>query len=354
MASKGGNNAFPIIIKKVKKGGHGGHHGGAWKVAYADFVTAMMAFFLLLWLLNVTTDIQKRGIADYFEPTISSKSMSGAGGVLGGLTVGSPGSQEVPLSKPSFTLDRPGLRQPNEGDDGEEGGGAGKNHDDPDSDSNPATAQGDTGAKAKPLSDAELEKKLEAREEKRFEAAEKALRDAVEKVPDLKDLAQNLMIDRTPEGLRIQIVDQAKQPMFPTGSADISDPARKLISLVTQVVQRLPNKISITGHTDSTPYGGWKTYSNWELSADRANASRREFISDGLPPDRIARIMGMADRDPIIANDPAAPANRRISIVLLREAKEEAQAAEAAAAAAAPTPVPTPVSAPLPAPSKPH
>jgi chemotaxis protein MotB len=333
--AKGNNNAFPIIIKKIKKGGHGGHHGGAWKVAYADFVTAMMAFFLLLWLLNVTTDIQKRGIADYFEPTISSKSMSGAGGVLGGLTVGSPGSQEVPLSKPSISLDRPGLRQPNEGDEGDEGGGAGQSKDDSDNDSNPATAPGTTGDKAKPLSDAEAEKKLAAREEKRFEAAEQALRQAVQQVPDLKDLAQNLVIDRTPEGLRIQIVDQAQQPMFPTGSADLSEPARKLVALVTQVVQRLPNKISITGHTDSTPYGGWRQYSNWELSADRANASRREFISNGMPPERIARVIGMADRDPIVVADPAAPRNRRISIVLLREAREEAQAA-----AASPSPAP--------------
>src|SRR5581483_10903817 len=122
MAKHGGS--APIIIKKVKKGGHGGHHGGAWKVAYADFVTAMMAFFLLLWLLNVTTDVQKRGIADYFEPTITSKSNSGAGGVLGGLTVGSPGSETVPLSQPNFTPAQTALRQPAEGDEGNEGGGS--------------------------------------------------------------------------------------------------------------------------------------------------------------------------------------------------------------------------------------
>src|ERR1700733_5492602 len=123
MASKG--NAVPVIIKKVKSGGHGGHHGGAWKVAYADFVTAMMAFFLLLWLLNVTTDVQKRGIADYFDPTISSKSQSGAGGGLGGLTIGSPGAQATPTSSPALEIARMALRQPNEGDDGNEGGTAG-------------------------------------------------------------------------------------------------------------------------------------------------------------------------------------------------------------------------------------
>src|ERR1700728_4538878 len=122
MAAK--RNAAPVIIKKVKAAGHAAHHGGAWKVAYADFVTAMMSFFLLLWLLNVTTDVQKRGIADYFEPTITSKSNSGAGGVLGGLTVGSPGSETVPLSQPNFTPAQTALRQPADGDDGDDGGSA--------------------------------------------------------------------------------------------------------------------------------------------------------------------------------------------------------------------------------------
>src|SRR5579875_2243797 len=120
MAKRGGQ----IIIKKVKKGGHGGHHGGAWKVAYADFVTAMMSFFLLLWLLNVTTDVQKRGIADYFEPTISSRSQSGAGGVLGGQTIGDPGAQSIPLSAPNLQMARMAERQPKEGEDGNQGGGA--------------------------------------------------------------------------------------------------------------------------------------------------------------------------------------------------------------------------------------
>jgi hypothetical protein len=120
---------IPVIIKKVKSRGEHAHHGGAWKVAYADFVTAMMAFFLLLWLLNVTTDIQKRGIADYFEPTIASKSQSGAGGVLGGLTIGQPGAQAVPLSAPALAINRPALRQPNEGDQGNEGGTAGHDAD---------------------------------------------------------------------------------------------------------------------------------------------------------------------------------------------------------------------------------
>src|SRR5579875_2087626 len=167
MAKHGGS--APVIIKKIKKGGHGGHHGGAWKVAYADFVTAKMAFFLLLWLLNVTTDVQKRGIADYFEPTITSKSNSGAGGVLGGLTVGSPGSETVPLAQPNFAPPQNALRQPNDGDSGNEGGSAGS---DPDQDNDSASAG---AAQDKKLTEAEFQKEAAEREEKRFEEAKKAL-----------------------------------------------------------------------------------------------------------------------------------------------------------------------------------
>jgi chemotaxis protein MotB len=331
----------PVIIKKIKKGGHGGHHGGAWKVAYADFVTAMMAFFLLLWLLNVTTDVQKRGIADYFEPTITSKSNSGAGGVLGGLTVGSPGSETIPLSQPNFNPAQTALRQPNEGEDGNEGGSAGRDSSQ-DNDNNGAGPSNNTGvgpsnnsgtgpAPEKKLTEAEFQKEAAEREEKRFEEAKKALEDAVKGSPELQALAKNLMIDETPEGLRIQLVDQDKSPMFPLGSAEMMDPAKKLMTLVAQVINKLPNKISITGHTDSTQYAFGAKYSNWELSADRANATRREFQNDGVPADRLARVIGMADQDPINKTNPSDPENRRISIVLLRQNQENATAAQSPA-----------------------
>ena len=310
----------PIIIKKIKKGGHG-HHGGAWKVAYADFVTAMMAFFMLLWLLNVTTDVQKRGIADYFEPTITSKSASGAGGVLGGLTVGSPGASSVSQSLPSFELSHNALRQPTEGDDGDDGGTAGQDKEQSDTAGAPV-ANDDTnnGSNAnKKVSDEELQKQLAAKEEKQFQDAKSALEQAVKQVPDLQGLAQNLKIDETPEGLRIQLVDQDKSAMFPTGSAEPGDTAKKLTSLVAQVIAKLPNKVSITGHTDSTQYAANAKYTNWELSTDRANASRREFIAQGFAPTRLQRVVGMADGDPIDKANPSDPQNRRISIVLLRE-----------------------------------
>jgi len=313
----------PVIIKKVKGKGEHAHHGGAWKVAYADFVTAMMAFFLLLWLLNVTTDIQKRGIADYFEPTIASKSQSGAGGVMAGQTIGQSGAQAVPTSLPSLALNRPALRQPDDGDDGDEGGRAG--HDTTTTDNGAqAGVEARTGEapKKEQLSAEELERRLAEREERRFAAAEFTLRQAVEQLPELKGLADNLIVDRTPEGLRIQLVDQEKSPMFALGSYELVDSARKLIAVVTQVVQRLPNQITITGHTDAVPYPGGRKYTNWELSADRANASRREFIADGLPEDRIGRVTGVADRDPLVIDQPTSPRNRRISVVLLRDAKE--------------------------------
>ncbi len=174
-----------------------------------------------------------------------------------------------------------------------------------------------------------------AREEQRFEDAKKALENAVQSSPELQGLAKNLKIEDTPEGLRIQLVDQDKTPMFPVGSADMLDPAKKLMALVAQVIKKLPNKISITGHTDSTQYALGAKYTNWELSADRANATRREFMTDGVPSDRLSRVVGMADQDPIDKANPSDPQNRRISIVLLRKAKDNPPTQ--AAAAPAPT-----------------
>jgi chemotaxis protein MotB len=327
-----------IIIKKIKKGDHGGHHGGAWKVAYADFVTAMMAFFLLLWLLNVTTDVQKRGIADYFEPTISLKqAASGADGILGGRVIGNPGAMTISGAAPSLALPMPALRQPDEGDEGNENGAPGKSDKEKDPKADKLDDLAKLGqaleGKLKPgesedlkekLKDPKFQKQLAELEERSFAAAEFALRQAIQDVPDLKNLSENLMVDRTPEGLRIQLVDQEKSSMFPLGSTEMHGPAKKLMAQVATIVHKLPNKISVTGHTDATPYSRQGNYGNWELSTDRANASRRELLANGLALDRIAKVVGMADRDPLFANEPTSPRNRRISIVLLREAKPEA------------------------------
>ena len=339
-----------VIIKKIKKGGHGGHHGGAWKVAYADFVTAMMAFFLLLWLLNVTTDVQKRGIADYFEPTLAVKSeFSGSGGILGGKAIGKPGALQQDAVAPSVSMPIPAERQPDDGDDGEEAGDPRKALD-PGDPSDPQRAEksqladkadkankadkadkadaGDFAARLDKITEAAAAKSAAEREERQFAAAEFALRQAMQDIPDLKSLAENLVVDRTPEGLRIQIVDQDKTSMFALGSSEMSEPAKKLMALVTQVVQRLPNKVSVSGHTDATPFARIGNYGNWELSADRANASRRALVAAGLPSERIARVVGVADRDPMVADQPNSPRNRRISMVLLHEGKNPGTVAE--------------------------
>ena len=278
-----GHNA--IIIKKIKKAEHG-HHGGAWKVAYADFVTAMMAFFLLLWLLNVTTDVQKRGIADYFAPTSASlSSTSGAGDVLSGRTLSASGSRVGEGGVPSVVVSLTPPPPPSN---------------DIDEDQNPD--------------------ELEAvREQERFDEALAAIKQALNDSAELSDLTKNLLMDMTSEGMRIQIIDQESGSLFRSGSAEMRSRTRMLLQQIAQVISRLPNDVSITGHTDATPFGGG-SYTNWELSADRALASRRTLIAQGVEENRIVRVVGRADQEPLIEEDPFLAENRRISIVLLRGA----------------------------------
>jgi chemotaxis protein MotB len=321
-----GTNQPPIIIKKKKRGGGHGHHGGAWKVAYADFVTAMMAFFLLLWLLNATTEEQRIGIANYFAPSVAPDATSGSNGVMGGQTVTTDGAMVAENSTPSVTVE---IQTPPAETDGSDGGAADANAADAsavlaaaqsDSADQASSSQQQTALVQQPdSSDQEAQKLLKELEDEQFRQAEHQLRQAIQQVPDLKTLAQNLIIDRTPEGMRIQLVDQDRISMFSSGSAKMEDYTKKLLDLVAQVVARMPNKISISGHTDSTPYQSDNGYSNWELSADRANASRRELLAAGLSPDRIANVVGKADTDPLLPDDPSSPRNRRLSIVLLHE-----------------------------------
>ena len=284
----------PVIIKKIKKGGHG-HHGGAWKVAYADFVTAMMAFFLLLWLLNAVTDEQLEGISNYFAPSTASSSTSGAGGVLGGLTVGEQGAVERAASRDSISVNLP----PPKAGEG--------SVDDEDKTSAPEE-----------LDDSDAEQLLQKREQEQFEDAEKAIKEAIGAIPQLKQLADSLLIDNTPEGMRIQIVDQKGLAMFPSGGAKMYLHTKKILELVSRVILSMPQDLSISGHTDATKFITDEGYSNWELSADRANASRRELIHFGVPEDRFARIVGLADKEPLLIEDPEHPKNRRLSIILIR------------------------------------
>ncbi|MFC6199612.1 flagellar motor protein MotB [Ponticaulis profundi] len=291
----------PIVIKKVKKVSGGGHHGGAWKVAYADFVTAMMAFFLLMWLINTTSPEQKRGIADYFAPAAVSTSTSGSGGVLGGTAIStegarSQGSKSI-IEQLSPETPRTISKEPQEITEKTQ---AVKRID--------LEVTEDALAQAKAI-----------RERAQFERAEQSLRQAIEDLPELAELSKHLVIDMTDEGMRIQLIDQEGRSMFDQGSKEPNARAVRLLEAVAKIVQRLPNRIAISGHTDSQPSGD-PNYSNWELSSDRANIARRILSQNGVLQDRFARVSGKAGSEPLYQDDPDLPGNRRISIVLMREA----------------------------------
>lgn len=299
----------PIIIKRIKKGGAAAH-GGAWKVAYADFVTAMMAFFLLLWLLNSVTEEQLQGVSNYFSPTAVSESPSGAGGMLGGQVIGEGASQSN-AGQPTATINLPpstigsggqDFTDPQEGQSDKDEDGSGESQD------NSGTAE----QKAKAAE--------EAAEEAQFKQVEDQIQEAMASLPDMKGLKSSLLVDATPEGLRIQIVDQDGVPMFPPGSSAMYEHTRKLLLLVGKVINKLPQKIAISGHTDAGGFTDPSGYGNWELSADRALASRRILLQAGVEDVRISRVSGRAAADPLLPNDPDNPKNRRVSIILLRQA----------------------------------
>lgn len=301
------------IIKKIKKGGGHGHHGGAWKVAYADFVTAMMAFFLLMWLLNATSEEQKRGLSNYFGPPGSLQGAGGAGGVLGGTTIKSEGVYEDTQTQSNGSKDDESL---------EENVPAEEQNKSKEGDQQfPEQATNIKDVKpAKPVDSKKIKDTLKEYDAENFKDVKEALMQKILETPELKELAKSLIIDETPEGLRIQIVDQQKYSMFPKGEAKPLPHTIKLLELVTKVVQKLPNKISVTGHTDSTPYKN-QDYGNWELSVDRANAARRYMMGFGLGEERVMRVTGKADTEPLKPATPDSEQNRRISILLHRSEK---------------------------------
>ena len=283
----------PIIIKRIKKGGHAGHHGGAWKVAYADFVTAMMAFFLLMWLINTTSPEQKRGIADYFAPASVSETTSGSGGILGGTSLSDDGSKGAG-SKTVIEAQAPPA-PPNPKDVGQ-------------SPNTPAAGSASNQQQAQ-----------DKAEEAAFDSAAQSLRQAMQAMPELAELSKQILIDQTPEGLRIQLVDQEGRSMFKEGSAQPNDRARVLLRAVAKVVNQLHNRISISGHTSASPDGA-KPAGDWTLSSARADASRQILEGAGVDPDRVYQVAGKASSDPLYLDDPMLAGNRRIAIVLLREA----------------------------------
>ncbi len=289
----------PIVIKRIKKGG-GAAHGGAWKIAYADFVTAMMAFFLLMWLLGSTTKAQLEGIADYFKTPLKIALQGGYGSGDASSVVKGGGED---LTRKAGQVMR-----------------------------------GETETNKDTLS---LEKSKADRE--RTEAARlKDMKSKVEKIIEsnktLNSFKKQFKIDITNEGLRIQIIDDQNRPMFDSGGAVMKSYTREILRAIGQTLNELPNKISLSGHTDAQQYvTGDRYYSNWELSADRANASRRELVAGGLEAGKIMRVVGLADAVPFNKENPADPVNRRISIIVMNakavEAiNKEAQQVEAATA----------------------
>jgi chemotaxis protein MotB len=290
----------PIVIKKVKKVSGGGHHGGAWKVAYADFTTAMMAFFMLLWLLNVSDEVTLQGLADYFTPTNASMSnSSGAGGILAGTAMESAGASKS--GSTTITFDATPA-DPNQTQDS-------------DAESGESYRQGVAEEKAS----YDWEAKIVTREDKMFGSVQQALKTAIQDSETLKRHQDQIIVEQTPEGLRIQLIDKDRRSMFKRGSAELYPFAEDLLTMVGKVIQGLPNRISISGHTDSSPTSPGQ-YGNWELSADRANAARRIISASKVRADRFSEVTGRAATDPLFPDEPLRPENKRVTLLLLREA----------------------------------
>ncbi|MEV4781129.1 flagellar motor protein MotB [Burkholderia sp. LMU1-1-1.1] len=274
----------PIIVKRIKKHG-GGHHGGAWKIAYADFVTAMMAFFLLMWLLGSTSKGDLKGISDYFKTPLKVAMQGGSGSgdsssvIPGGgkdLTRkdGQVKASDDPVVKKTFNL---------------------------------------TAARAA----------IEAEDAQRLKALKEKIEAKIETNPVLVKYKNQLLLDITTEGLRIQIVDEQNRPMFALAKADLQPYTKEILHEIGFVLNDVPNRIGLSGHTDSTPYMSETGYSNWELSADRANSSRRELIVGGMADAKVLRVVGLASAANLDKADPFNPINRRISILVMNKRTEE-------------------------------
>jgi len=276
----------PIIIKRIKKGGHAAH-GGAWKIAYADFVTAMMAFFLLMWLLGSTTDGDKKGISDYFQSPLKVAMQGGAGaGASNSLITGG-------------------------GNDLTQQAGQNKKGDSPEK-------------QAKRASEAAAKADRSKKDAATLAALSAKIATAISNNEKLAEFSSQIKLQITPDGLQIQIVDDQKRPMFDSGSAVVKPYMHDILKEIGIALLDVDNKISLDGHTDRQSYGNAaRGYSNWELSADRANATRRELMASGMPENKLARVVGMGASVPLEPNDPLSPSNRRITILVMTKEAEE-------------------------------
>ncbi len=306
----------PIIIKKIKKGGHG-HHGGAWKVAYADFVTAMMAFFLLMWLLGGSSHHVREGIADWFKNPTGTQGPGGASTSM--IKMG--GAMDVPrsnkLKKAPSDKNKQSFQQ-NSKENTQEGNEKEDKKEDKKDD------------KKSPVSEQER-----AVDKKRLDKLLAELKKAIEQSKSLKSFKEQLLLDVTPQGLRIQIVDKKNRPMFDSSSAILKSYTKAILRDIAKIINTVPNHISISGHTDAGGFSSTvlveyasfmerRAYSNWELSADRANAARRELVKGGMKRSKIGQVVGLASSVLFDKSNPANPINRRISIVVLNRETEVA------------------------------
>jgi chemotaxis protein MotB len=276
----------PIVVKKIKKGG-GGAHGGAWKIAYADFVTAMMAFFLLMWLLGSTTQGDLKGIADYFNTPLK-VAMAGGSGSGDSSSILQGGGEDLTRSHGQVK-------------------------------------RGDIEASKRNINLQALKADMEKVEKQKLESLKGDLETLIDSNPALKQFKSQLLLDLTSEGLRIQIVDEKNRPMFDSASSELKPYARQILREMGRALNKVENKVSLSGHTDATPYaGGNQGFGNWELSTNRANASRRELLSGGMDDAKVMRVVGLASTVLYDKADPFNPINRRISIIVMNKRTEEA------------------------------
>ena len=284
-----------IIIKKIKKGGHA-HHGGAWKVAYADFVTAMMAFFLLMWLLNATSEAQKKGVAEYFTPTMGLKDSKGIG-FNGGLSAAPEGQSRTDKTAVGLVVGQ--VKQGEEID-------------------TPNITQGKADPNASEAAKIAKSEENVSEDQQTFETVTSDVKQALEE-SELKEYSQNVIVQDTPEGLKIDMIDDPQQPMFVPGSTTLTDIGKKVLDSMSRVVAKTPNNISINGHTDAPTGNINPQYTVWELSTDRSNAARRFLATTVLEKERVIKVVGLADRELLVPNEPTNPRNKRITILVLRE-----------------------------------
>jgi len=284
----------PVVVRRVKKRTHG-HHGGSWKVAFADFATAMMAFFLLMWLMGATDEKQKGAISEYFN---NPSAVAGASSVPSTSSVQGAGGASTSMIELGGTMELPRAEPAKE---------------------TVAAANGTQAAKSEEaLEEAEIKADAE-----RLEGLMGQLREAIDQRETLAKFKDQILLDVTPEGIRIQIVDHERRSMFPLGSAVLEEYTANILRELAGIVNGVPNRLSISGHTDIRAYVK-PNYGNWELSADRANAARRAMISGGLPAEKIGRVVGLASSVPLDAQAPDSPINRRISIIVMNKRTESA------------------------------